>query len=288
MRYRSNNILTLISHCDDGKQILQQAMFFQRSLGMKIFIYHITDEPSFFEKIFHANRTKNIRADMLSKLRELAEQTIPADLLGKYTYRVKYGKTLPILLRQSKKGGYEFLIINKSGPDCALETAEIDKLISRSLCPVMSINKNHLVNEIKKIIIPVDISQTTQKKLLWATYFAKKYHAKIIIVSALSLNIETRQSLAWRNSEKLKHMLTQRGIECEVKIIKAKGKEKHDVILEYIENENPGLVIIRTHQESNLSNTQIGLFVSKIVHGCTVPVFTVNRFLHPMPIDFEL
>jgi nucleotide-binding universal stress UspA family protein len=288
MRYRSNNILALVPTCDDGKQILQQAMFFQKSLGMKIFIYHITEEPSFFEKIFHAKRTLNLRADTLHKLQKLAEQTIPADLIKKYTYRVKYGKTLPILLRQSKKGGYEFLIINKTGPDCALEPVEIDRLISRSFCPVLTINKDYLVNQIKKIIIPVDVSQTTQKKLLWATYFAKKYHAKITIVSALTFNIETKQSLAWRNSEKLKHMLMQRGIECEVKVIKAKGKEKHDVILEYIEKENPGLVIIRTHQESNLSNTQIGMFVSKIIHGCKIPVFTVNRFLHPMPIDFEL
>jgi nucleotide-binding universal stress UspA family protein len=169
-----------------------------------------------------------------------------------------------------------------------MDPSDLDKLISQAHCPVMVVNHEFISTEINKILIPVDVLQSTPKKLLWATYFAKKFNAKIVIVSALTINIEKKQSLAWRNAEKLKHILVQRGIECEVSIIKAPGAEKHAVILDFIHNEKPGMVILRTHQDSGISNTQIGGFVSKLVHESYIPVFTVNKSVYPMPVDFEI
>ena len=104
----------------------------------------------------------------------------------------------------------------------------------------------------------------------------------------MSMNISATQSLAWKNAEHLKDMLNERAVDCEVEIIKAQRQEKHKVIVDFMNQEKPGMVIIRTHQESNLVGTQIGSFVSGIVHCCKLPVFTVNRKLNPMPIDFEL
>ncbi len=59
-------------------------------------------------------------------------------------------------------------------------------------------------------------------------------------------------------------------------------QNKHQAILEYINKEKPELVIIRTHQESIFAETNIGKFVSEIVHGCTMPVFTVNYSQKPI------
>lgn len=272
----------------EGERVLKQALFFQQSLGMRVFIYNIIDKPSVFKRLFYPKNSQFLKNEGLRELQEFVEKSVKGEMRNNLTYRVKMGNPLEVLLRQAKNGGYEFMIIDKSEPEGGLTMEETDKIISRSECPVLSINKNNYVNEIKKIVIPVDISQSTKKKLLWATYFAKKYDATIKIVSALSFNISTRKSLAWKNAEKLRQMLLERGVKCDVEILKAKGQEKHKVILDYIYKENPGLIIIRTHQESNMVGTEIGKFVSEIVHSCQIPVFTVNRFLNPMPIDFEL
>jgi nucleotide-binding universal stress UspA family protein len=288
MRYRTNNILALVPPTREGENILNQGLFFRQSLGMRLFVYHIIKKPTLFKRIILPKQAIIRRNDTLNSLQRFVSNIAPPEDLKHLTYRIKSGSPLPVLLKQSKNGGYEFMMVDKDKNGSGLETDEFDKLISRSNCPVMALNHDHEMNHVKKIVIPVDISQSTQKKLLWATYFAKKFSAKISIVSALSIKIETKQSLAWRNAEKLKHMLTQRGIECDVKILKATGQEKHNMILEYIEKEKPGLVIIRTHQESRLSGVQIGKFVSEIIHGCSMPVFAVTKYMHPMPVDFEL
>ena len=225
--------------------------------------------------------------EALNELKKFVENFVGGKIPGYIALRVKSGKLFRILFMQSKNGGYEFMVVEKSDSPGGLNRYEIDRLISSSVCPVMSINKDHYYDSVKKIIIPVDISRTTSKKLLWATYFAKKFNAKIEIVSALNVNISTRNSLAWKNAEKLKYMLIQRGIECEVTVLKTQSREKHKIIIDHIEKENPGLVIIRTHERSSLTGSQIGKFVSEIIHECKMPVFTVNRFINPMPIDFE-
>ncbi len=288
MRYRSNHILALVPKGEEGIHLLKQACFFQQSLGMKVFLYRIIEKTSFFTSIFHPKRAKKERTQALDELRSFAGKIIPPNLLRHFTYRIHTGKKLPVLLRQSKKGGYEFILLGKDGTETELEPFELDKLISRSAIPIMTVSIKQITNKVDNIVIPVDVMQTTQKKLLWATYFAKKYKAKVIIVSALSLNIDLKQSLAWRNAEKLKHMLIQRGIDCEVKIIKEKDREKHEVINDFIENAGADMVIIRTHQDSFAKEVQIGNFVSNVVHGSKIPVFTVNRFLQPMPEDFEI
>lgn len=288
MRYRSNHILALVPQGEEGINIIKQASFFQQSLGMKVFLYRIIDEPSFFTKIFQSKKARKEKTQALNDLRSFAGEVIPQNKLQHFTYRIHTGKKLPVLLRQAKKGGYEFIVIGKNSKDNYLGHDDLNKLISRSTIPIMTVNMKHLVNSVNNIVIPVDVLQTTQKKLLWATYFAKKYGATITLVSALSLNINLKQSLAWRNAEKLKHMLLQRGINCEIKIIKETEREKHEVINEYIENSGADMVIIRTHQDSFAKDVQIGKFVSNVVHGSKVPVFTVNRFLQPMPVDFEI
>lgn len=288
MRYRSNHILALVPEGEEGVHILKQAAFFQQSLGMKVFLYRIIEAPSFFTQIFQSKRAQTERSRALNDLRTFAGKEVPKDILQHFTYRVHMGNKLKVLLRQAKKGGYEFMIIGKNGKDNYLQRDELDKLISRSSIPIMAVSLKHLVDSVSNIVIPVDVLQTTQKKLLWATYFANKYNATVTLVSALSLNINLKQSIAWRNAEKLKHMLTQRGITCDVKIIKEKKREKYEVINEFIENTGADMVIIRTHQDSFARDVQIGKFVSNVVHNSKVPVFTVNRFLQPMPVDFEI
>lgn len=288
MRYRSNNILALLTPNKEEQPFLDQILFFRQSLNMRVFFYHIIEKPSFLKKFFQSKQSKNVKNEELKALHDFVEKQTPREDLQHMSYRVKTGSPLSVLIGQSKNGGYEFLMVKKGKPGSTLNRDETDKLISRACCPALVMNKNVPVKKIKKIVIPIDISQSTKKKLLWATYFAKKFGAKINIVSALSVNIDTKRSLVWRNAEKLKHMLIQRGISCNVDIIKTNGKEKHAVILDYIEKEKPDMVIIRTHQDSSLTGAQVGKFVSEVVNGCSMPVFTVNRFNHPMPVDFEL
>jgi nucleotide-binding universal stress UspA family protein len=278
MEHKTNSILAFIPQNKEGELVLKEALYFQKMLGMRIFILNVIKAPSFFSKRFQAEKMRILKDEALQSLNGFVKNVIQEEIPKNIILNIKIGDVVSTLINESKRGGYDFIIVDKSrssfkGP---LHWNKFDNFISQSHCPVLTVNKDFPVREIKKIIIPIDISQTTKKRLLWATLFAKKFNAKIQIVSALNVNIDETKSLAFKNAKNIKHLLWDQEIECDVIILKVHQQKKHKAILEYIDKEKPELVIIRTHQESIFSETNIGKFVSEIVHGCNMPVFTVN------------
>ncbi|MCK5729683.1 MAG: universal stress protein [Draconibacterium sp.] len=278
MKSASNSILALIPENKERELVLKEALYFQQILGMRIFVLKVIKAPSIFARKFKLKKVENLIDDANKKLKGFVENVIQKEIPKNIILKIIKGEVVSTLINESKKGGYDFIIVDKSRSSFkgASHWKNFDKFVSQSQCPVLTINKDFPVREIKNIIIPIDISQTTKKRLLWATLFAKKFNANIKIVSALNVDIDETKSLAFKNAKKIKHLLWERGVECDVKILKVYKQRKHQAILEYIEKEKPDLVIIRTHQESIFSETNIGKFVSEIVHGCCMPVFTVN------------
>ena len=284
MGNRSNSILAFIPQNKSGELVIKEALYFQQILEMRIFILNIMKPPSLLSKVLKAKKLETRITKARQKQSDFVKNVIQKEIPKNIILKIKTGDVVSTLIHESKYGGYDFIIVDKSKSSFkgALHWSKFDKFINQSRCPVLTINKDFPVREIKKIIIPIDISQTTKKRLLWATLFAKKFNAKIQIVSALNKNIDETKSLAYKNAVKIKHLLWDRGVECDVKIQKVNIQNKHRAILEYINKEKPELVIIRTHQESIFAETNIGKFVSEIVHGCTMPVFTVNYSQKPL------
>ena len=284
MDNRSNSILAFIPQNKSGELVIKEALYFQQILEMRIFILNIMKTPSLLSKILKTKKLETRITKARQKQSDFVKNVIQKEIPKNIILKIKTGDVVPTLIHESKYGGYDFIIVDKSKSSFkgALHWSKFDKFINQSRCPVLTINKDFPIREIKKIIIPIDISQTTKKRLLWATLFAKKFNAKIQIVSALNKNINETKSLAFKNAVKIKHLLWDRGVECDVKILKVNMQKKQQAILEYINKEKPELVIIRTHQESIFAETNIGKFVSEIVHGCTMPVFTVNYSQKPI------
>lgn len=278
MNYRSNSILAHIPQNRSGERILKQALFFREALDMRIFLMDVIKSGSFFSPNPKSKKNQIRHKDALVQFTEFVSKYLKTEIPNNIILRISWGKIVNTLVTESECGGHEFVLLDKSEKQNTegLSRSEVDKYISKSYCPVLTINKDHPIKKINKIIVPIDISHHPKKGLYWATFFAKKLGAKIQIVSALNIDIETTKSLAYKKADILKGMLEERGVDCEVKILKVHGQERHKAILKYLENEKPEMVIIRTHHESRFTGKKIGKFVSEIVHQCKIPVFTVG------------
>lgn len=126
---------------EDGKLLLKHALFFQQTLGMRVFICSINDKPPLLKKLFNPDKKQFKENITPEKLRKFTQSAIPDKALEHFSFRVKKDKRLPLLIRQSNKGRYEFIIVDKSNSETALNPGEIDRLISHSYCPVMAVHK---------------------------------------------------------------------------------------------------------------------------------------------------
>jgi len=281
MKYKLHDVLAVVSLTEEGKVVLQQAMYLQKLLSFRIFVLYVIPPIPFSKFKFNALKVKELKDEAMLKLNNFVSDYFGGQIPENVILKVLMGNLVPTLIDQSQGEDFLFIILKRSilqpGINNLLVQKEIDKIIGHSYCPVLSINKESTPEEIKSILIPIDISEGTSKRLLWASTFAKITKAKIHIVSALNINMDEQKSLASKNAEKLKLMLQDRGIESDVEILKVHGVVKHKEVLSYIEARKPDFVIIRKHHVASYSKTNVGDFAKEIIHGSTIPVFTVSQ-----------
>ncbi|MDX8339592.1 universal stress protein [Draconibacterium sp. IB214405] len=285
MKQKEYSILALISPNKEGETVLKEALYLQSTLQVKLVILNVIKEPGFFERNFQTEESEAAINDAKTELTNFVKKVVGKKIPKDIVLSVRAGNPVNVLLEKSKADRLEFILVDKSSNTYpgALSKDEINELVSLSRCPVLTVDKDFGVPEIKNIAIPIDIAQSTKKRLLWAKFLAKKHQAKITILSTLKADIDVNKSLALKNARKIQQSLWEHDLECDIKILKVYNQESHQVILDYMKEEKPELLIIRTHQESIFSNTNIGKFAAEIVHGSKLPVFAVNYT--PNPVD---
>ncbi len=150
-------------------------------------------------------KVKELRDEAFRKLTNFVADYFKGDIPDHVILKVIMGELVPTLTDQAQGGDFLFMILKRckrqKGISSLLQQNHIDKIIGHSFCPVLSVNEDSTQKEIKSILIPIDVSESTSKRLLWAIMFAKKTKAKIQIVSALNINIDAQESLALKNRE---------------------------------------------------------------------------------------
>lgn len=281
MENRLYDVLVLAPFTDEGKIVLKQAMYLQKSLSFRFFVLHIIPPIHFFKRAFNSGKIKELKDKALHELNAFVRDFYGGEIPNNVILKVIMGDLIKTLITQSQSGDFYFMILKRSthqkGISNLLNQNEIDKIIGHSYCPVLSINEDATPENLESILIPIDISESTDKKLLWASLFAQESKAKIQIVSALNINIDEQKSLAAKNAEKIKKMLQERKIECEVKVLKTHNQPKHEVVLNFIAEKKPDMIIIRKHHIASYASKTIGDFAKEIIHGSKIPVFTVSQ-----------
>lgn len=281
MKHSLHDVLIVVPLTDDGKIVLRQALYLQKSLSFRIFVLNAIPPPPALKRLFGSVKTKELKDEALTNLTAFVNDFFEGNIPANVILKVMTGNLVNILIKQARSGDFYFMILKRSthqkGIPNLLDQGEIDQIIGHSFCPVLTINKDSTPEHLKSILIPIDISENTDKKLLWASLLARKTKAKIHVVSALNINMDEQKSLAAKNAEKIKSMLLERGIECKVEVLKVHNQVKQELVLNYIATNHPEMVIIRKHHIASYANTTIGDFAKEIIHGSTVPVFTVSQ-----------
>ncbi|KAF0235471.1 MAG: hypothetical protein FD181_3489 [Prolixibacteraceae bacterium] len=267
---------------DEGKIVLKQAMNLQKLVPYRIFAVNIIPAVSLFLRLFGPPKTQRLKEENALKrltgfLTGFYGGKIPENVIP----LVLSGNLVRTLIKQAQSGDFYFMVLkrskHKNGIPNVLKKSELNKVIAHSFSPVLLVNEDSSSENLENILVPLDISENTEKKLLWASLFAKKAKAKIQIVSALNLNIDKYKSQTTKNAWAIKEMLLKRGIESEIEILKANNKDKTEAVLHFMETKRTDIVIIRKHQVASVTNTTIGDFAKEIINRSKAPVFIVSQ-----------
>ena len=160
----------------------------------------------------------------------------------------------------------------------------------------------------KKILVPVDFSEFSDKAVEYAMFLAEKYCADITLLHAIVLFEEDfdeeeqlqlyEKIIEKKENEKTKQMESHcktgknRGIGIDSVLLR--GISVPDSILDYISDKDFGLVVLGTHGRTGLGKWILGSVAEKIVRLSTIPVLTIHKDFDQMkikkilvPVDFS-
>lgn len=160
----------------------------------------------------------------------------------------------------------------------------------------------------KKILVPVDFSEFSDKAVEYAMFIAEKYCADITLLHAVVLfqedfdekeQLQEYEKIVQRKEkereEKLKsHCITaeKKGFRINSRLIR--GFSEADTVIDFISANDFDLVVMGTHGRTGLAKMLLGSVTERVVRLSPIPVITVHKEVDNMkinkilvPIDFS-
>ncbi|MFO7672050.1 MAG: universal stress protein [Bacteroidales bacterium] len=272
-------ILVPVPLSSDMNIPLQQALHFSRVYGSGIILLNIIPEYSIFHKLLKPKKQIWRKRAAKQKLKKLVKNFFNGELPDNVTLRVVKGTLVTEILKSAAELECDLIIIKKAkrlkSRFSYLKTENADRLIADAICPVLTIFSAPTADKINKIMIPVDIFKVNTNKVAWSISLAKKFNAKLHLVSVLNTNISLKDSLAYKKSKEIEDQIRDEGIEVSKVILRNSEKSPEQAVLDHAAEIKPDILLIMTHKESALRDNYLGSFAQELIHNCTLPVFSV-------------
>lgn len=147
------------------------------------------------------------------------------------------------------------------------------RVVSEAKCPVITIKSEPSAADIKRLILPMDISKESREKTVDAVAIAKRLNAEIMVVSAYTINDEfVLKNLRNQQNQVVKY-IADRGVKCTGTILAV--DDQVDGVLDFIDKNNGDMVIITTHQQFETVSSFVGSFAKSMVSAAKVPVMSI-------------
>lgn len=146
------------------------------------------------------------------------------------------------------------------------------------------------MQEITKIVVPVDLEKHTQKLVDFAVYIAKKMGAQINFIHVTEFYASGDMMLGSPSLESINQERVERAKETMDNLIRD-NKSKYEqmsgvvykgeiveTIVSYADDENAGLLIIGTHGAKGLEKILLGSVAERVLKRVHCPTLTMNPY----------
>lgn len=203
---------------------------------------------------------------------------------GKFDYKLRKGKVYHEITKQAKNVKAELLISGTHGISGFEEFwigSNAYKIVIHSPCPVITVRYDFkLKSNINKILLPIDGSAQTAKKVFYTAKFAKYYNSEVHILALYSNLVKAIQRRTDNNVKIVKKYLEENNIL--YKLHSLVSENVTSATMEYASQNYIDLISIMTEQEVTPSRSLLGTVAQQIISNSITPVLSLheNGFLY--------
>ncbi len=266
-----------------SKNVVLQAVSICKKMGKNMHIIYVAEDSS--NLFIHISKEQKKEAmiaieDELKKIATAAGKNNNIEI----TTSILTGKPYQKILETAKNIDPAFIIMGANNHSSESDSysrigTNTSKVVRASEWPVLTVSKKVTCTYFRSILVPLDLTKETRQKVTMAITFAKKFNAKIKVVSALwsKNNGDVARELTIQMNQVLKFIRSD-NIECEGEIIKSSDDAKSlvPIILKYAdEQKDIDLIMIMTQQELAWVERFIGSTALELLRKSPYPVLSI-------------
>lgn len=276
MEVTLSHLLVPIDYSDKSVFGLKYAVKLNKTLNGKItFVNVIKGVDPIWSDFFTDVERDILLKKLQDHMRNFVHKSVDIDD-SQFDCLIAKGKLCDTIMQTAKSLNASAIIMGTSHADnikkLIIGTNAL-RVVSEAQCPVITIKCEPKDSDIKRIILPLDISKETREKVVDAVDIAKKLNAEIMVVSAYTFNDELLYKKLRQQQDQVVNYITERGIKCTGNLFKT--DDQVDGVLDFIDSNNGDMVIITTHQQLEIVTSFLGSFAKSIVSKAKVPVMSI-------------
>ncbi|MCK4751641.1 MAG: universal stress protein [Bacteroidales bacterium] len=274
------NIVVPIDFSEDSLKAIDLALLFSGKHKTNIQLVYVQKKRSDYNSPGHFEEEKEWANKKFKKLIAKYEPKLKND--SKIKYIIKSGKIFKEVVSQVesyREGMVAASTHGASGFEEFFIGSNAFKIISATEKPVLTTKTGNIPKQIKKIVMPLDVTVDTRQKVPITASLAKLFDAEVHIITVCS-------SRGKRITDRLSAYAKQAAGYFKAKNISYKTKSLYgenviDLIVVYVDSVDADMITIMKEQSKSL--TFIGNLTHQLLNRVSIPVMTLsNRETHIM------
>ncbi len=275
---KSKKLLVATAFQKESEAALSSAIRLAEKINADIVLVHVIEQLSLIAENF---MTKDLNKNIM----DFAEQKIVSfanKVLGKHKVKiiplVKKGKVYSIIAQLAKEHDAEFIFMGRSEKHDIVRNifgTNTHHIIGESQVPVITAKSLGDVTGFNHILLPLDLTKSTQEKISEAVHVAKLFNARITLMTVLEKNWVSQEIKFSSKLRSIQEMLINLGIKCDYKTIEKKGKKVSDLIIQEGKKCKADLIVVMTQEEAELRDFLIGTTALAVIRKSDLPVLSI-------------
>lgn len=271
-------ILVPIDFSTDSINALEHAIIIANKVEASIRLIHVVKSKN-FEAPFVINEFTSTLSNSIDDFMKRILEKYEKKVKGGMDFKIREGKIYREICNQAKYDDAYLIVMGTHGVSGFEEKvigSNAYRVVVNAPCPIITIRQKYKPVTPKKIVLPIDMSKDTRKKIPFVTEYALTFGAEIHILGVSDVNSTDIKKKLSLYSNQVEEYLTEKNIKVKKDIMM--NKDITESIIQYAEKNEANLIAIMTEQVNRIA-FWLGPAAQEIVNHSPIPVISFSSLI---------
>jgi nucleotide-binding universal stress UspA family protein len=194
-----------------------------------------------------------------------------------FSYIIKSGKVHEEVAHQAEAFDDSMIICStngESGFSDYIMGSNAYRIVQETDRPVITVTSDKYLCNVKKIVMPLDITKETREKVPMVARIAKAFDSEVHIIKVTGSHSEGVHNKLKMFSTQVKKFFDEQGVKYQSSLLI--GDNISESTIEYAKTIDADLIAIMTEQTTTFSNVLLGSFAYQMLNTSPIPVLSVT------------